>query len=291
MKKTLPYLGLALLCLSASPAAARDWGTVSGWYVTGGENSCGLYSSDRGGQGTEIVILKRLDGNIYIQANNLNWALGSGWEGTARVDIDGENYSGAMNVASLAAYPGRGLLAVFGGDFEAVLRRGRMLGVRVNGFKIADISLDGSSAALAVAQSCLDELRSSGSSSISGSASVTGTAAALPSAGFETLSAAVPQAAIEAKPKNGPSGWITISDYPRSALRDRREGTAAFRLSIGSDGRIDNCEITQSSGHSDLDEATCKAIQRRARFEPARTASGLETSGRYESKVTWKVPG
>ncbi|MFC4293277.1 energy transducer TonB [Sphingorhabdus arenilitoris] len=282
MKISPLILAAALLAIPLSPAAARDWGNVSGWYVSSGENSCGLYSSEFAGPGTEVVILKRLDGNIYLQANNLSWALGNGWEASTRIEIDGQSYGGVMNVAPLSAYPGRGMIIVFSSDLEADLRRGKRLSITVNGLTLADISLGGSSAALAVAQSCLDELRSGGS----GSTASASTAAA--SAGFETISAA---AVTEAKPKGSPGSWIEMRDYPSSALRDRREGTTSFRLTIGSDGRVDNCEITSSSGHADLDAATCTAMTRRARFTPARGANGLETTGSYDSRVVWKVPG
>ena len=273
---------LAMLAASLAPAqlGARDWGNVGGWYVTSGTNSCGMYSQERGGKGTEVVILKRLDGNIYVQANNLGWNIPRGSEAAARFEVDGQSYSGITNIAALAAYPERGLLAVFDKGFEADLRKGATLAISANGRNIAQISLQGSSAALAAIESCLSEVRSGGGAVAAAQAPANSIAAA----GFASL------AAIEAKPQGNPGRWIAISDYPRDALRNDREGTTEFRLTVDTNGRVQNCEITVSSGYPDLDEATCKAMERRARFDAAKDSNGQKVQGSFASKVSWKIP-
>jgi periplasmic protein TonB len=93
-----------------------------------------------------------------------------------------------------------------------------------------------------------------------------------------------------AKPKGNPGSWVTSDDYPSRALQQEREGTAGFRLIISPDGRPTDCEITSSSGHSDLDSATCKALMRRARFNPALDASGKAVESKYVSRVRWQIP-
>ncbi len=95
---------------------------------------------------------------------------------------------------------------------------------------------------------------------------------------------------VSASPRNGPAGWITTNDYARSDLVREREGTAGYRLVIGSDGRVDACEITRSSGHSTLDRNTCRLIERRARFDPAKNNRGETTVGTYTGSVTWQIP-
>ena len=69
-----------------------------------------------------------------------------------------------------------------------------------------------------------------------------------------------------ATPRGNPGEWATPNDYPSRALREDREGTTTFRVSIDENGRVASCQIVGSSGHSDLDEATCKNVSRRARF-------------------------
>ncbi len=91
-------------------------------------------------------------------------------------------------------------------------------------------------------------------------------------------------------PRNGPQGWITTSDYPGSELRRGNEGTARYRVVVNSEGRVDACEITASTGHPKLDSATCRHIERRARFDPAQNAEAKPIVGSYSGVVTWNIP-
>lgn len=79
-------------------------------------------------------------------------------------------------------------------------------------------------------------------------------------------------------------------DYPESAIRNNEEGTTAVRLSIGTNGRVTGCEITSSSGHSDLDNATCRILTSRARFTPAKNSDGSPTTDTFSQRVTWRIP-
>jgi periplasmic protein TonB len=92
-----------------------------------------------------------------------------------------------------------------------------------------------------------------------------------------------------ATPRGNPGNWATTNDYPSRALREEREGTTGFRVTIGTDGRVTDCQITSSSGHADLDQATCDNVRRRARFNPA-TEDGQPTTGTYSNRVRWVIP-
>lgn len=93
-----------------------------------------------------------------------------------------------------------------------------------------------------------------------------------------------------ASPKGNPGNWATTNDYPARALREEREGTTGFRVTVGPDGRVTDCQITSSSGHSDLDQATCDNVRRRARFAPATDGEGNPTTGSYQNRVRWVIP-
>lgn len=93
-----------------------------------------------------------------------------------------------------------------------------------------------------------------------------------------------------ATPKGNPGNWATTNDYPSRALREEREGTTGFRVSVGADGRVTSCSVTSSSGSPDLDEATCSNVTRRARFTPATDGEGNPTTGSYSSRVRWVIP-
>ena len=98
---------------------------------------------------------------------------------------------------------------------------------------------------------------------------------------------ATPKAAV---PRGNPGSWATTNDYPSRALREERAGTTGFRVTVGTDGRVTDCQITSSSGHPDLDEATCTNVKRRARFNPATDENGQPTTGSYSNRVRWVIP-
>lgn len=95
---------------------------------------------------------------------------------------------------------------------------------------------------------------------------------------------------VAAKPRNNPTQWVTDNDYRSSWINREMTGTARFRLDIAASGRVENCTITGSSGHPDLDRATCDLISRRARFDPAKNGDGEKIGGTFSSAVKWELP-
>lgn len=91
-------------------------------------------------------------------------------------------------------------------------------------------------------------------------------------------------------PKGNPGNWANTNDYPSRALQQEREGTTGFRVTVGANGRVTDCQITSSSGHPDLDQATCTNVTRRARFDPALDGNGQPTTGTYSNRVRWQIP-
>ncbi len=91
-------------------------------------------------------------------------------------------------------------------------------------------------------------------------------------------------------PTSHPGTWANSADYPPSALRDERDGNVGFGLTIDKLGRAINCIIISSSGYSDLDDATCAMINRRARFYPATDKEGKPTTGYYANQIKWRMP-
>lgn len=59
---------------------------------------------------------------------------------------------------------------------------------------------------------------------------------------------------------------------------------------MGPDGRVVSCTVTSSSGHADLDAATCSLVSLRARFNPALDANGNPTTGTYSNRIRWVIP-
>ncbi len=94
----------------------------------------------------------------------------------------------------------------------------------------------------------------------------------------------------KATPRGNPGSWANSNDYPSRALREEREGVTRFRVTVGADGKITGCSVTGSSGHADLDEATCSLVSRRGRFNPAKDGEGQPTTDSWSSAVRWQIP-
>lgn len=86
------------------------------------------------------------------------------------------------------------------------------------------------------------------------------------------------------------SGSITNDDYPSSALRSGDEGTTTARFTIGTNGRVSNCTVTSSSGNSALDSATCRLIESRFRYRPAKDRAGNPTTETKTQRIVWQIP-
>ncbi len=78
-------------------------------------------------------------------------------------------------------------------------------------------------------------------------------------------------------------------NYPSRAIREEVEGTVGVRVTVTTEGRAANCQVTRSSGSSVLDQAACRGMERYARFNPALDAAGNETSGSYSTSITYRL--
>jgi TonB family protein len=93
-----------------------------------------------------------------------------------------------------------------------------------------------------------------------------------------------------AQPIGSPGDWATTDDYPTSAIRNEEAGTPGFTVTIGVDGRVTQCQIVSSSGSAALDEATCRLVRERAKFQPALDAKGKPVEDRYTNRIKWVLP-
>lgn len=91
------------------------------------------------------------------------------------------------------------------------------------------------------------------------------------------------------KPLSSPGSWVTDDDYPPAAARQNHQGTVAFQLMIDSSGLPAGCSVVQSSGFEELDQQVCSLMVQRARFSPARDASGKAIAAPYKGRFTWRM--
>lgn len=93
-----------------------------------------------------------------------------------------------------------------------------------------------------------------------------------------------------AQAKGNPQSWVTQDDYPPSAIRDGKQGSVGISFTINEQGRIENCQVTQSTGSSDLDEAACRLVTRRGKYAPAKDQGGNPTKQSAALRFRWVLP-
>lgn len=87
-----------------------------------------------------------------------------------------------------------------------------------------------------------------------------------------------------------PSFGIMDMDYPATALRNGEEGTVGASYDIATDGEVENCQVTQSSGSPTLDRTSCMLITRNGRYKPARDADGRPIRSHGSRHIVWRIP-
>ena len=86
------------------------------------------------------------------------------------------------------------------------------------------------------------------------------------------------------------ASYISDSDYPAEAIRAGEQGTVGFRLDVGPEGLVTGCTILLSSNSASLDGATCRILQARARFTPARDSHGRAVADSVKGRIRWVLP-
>jgi TonB family protein len=80
---------------------------------------------------------------------------------------------------------------------------------------------------------------------------------------------------------------VDPADYPAAAVRFGKVGEVQAVVQVGVDGTVQGCRIAVSSGHAELDAATCLSITKRARFMPARDRAAQPMTAPYLLPVRW----
>lgn len=70
------------------------------------------------------------------------------------------------------------------------------------------------------------------------------------------------------------AGDIVRADFPRNRDGAQAGSSLTAYFDVGADGRARNCRIIRSSGQAERDAITCRLIEKRFRYDPARDAQG-----------------
>lgn len=93
----------------------------------------------------------------------------------------------------------------------------------------------------------------------------------------------------KAHPKRGPQTWFNSSDYPMSMVRGGYEGIVNFRLLLDQTGKPTDCKIQMSTRPKEFDEVVCRAVMKRAEFEPALDAQGRPVPSYWLATVNFRL--
>ena len=92
------------------------------------------------------------------------------------------------------------------------------------------------------------------------------------------------------QPRSPAQSYVTAGDYPPSALAARAWGRVVMRVNVGINGRVTACAIVSGSGFAALDSASCRIIQRRARYTPAIDSNGNPAAASVTETIEWRLP-
>lgn len=86
------------------------------------------------------------------------------------------------------------------------------------------------------------------------------------------------------------AGELRTRDFPSSGVGERDGRFIVVRYVVGTDGRVKNCRVVQSSGSAEADAITCKLIEQRFRYRPAEDAAGTPVQDETGWKQWWWRP-
>lgn len=289
---------LALVALSNEQAFAKNWPSV-GWFdITEFENGCAAtaeYSFD-GRSDVKLALIISEGDYPVLMVNSLDWSAKDGVEypgityglnGFVYSDIKDDD--GKTIVATKGSTLDRiykGFVRAFPKDFLDDFAKGSSLIIEKGDVVITHVNLQSSGAAVAKLRECAAYVKRQNDAQRKKEEQWE----YIDKDPFATANTQI-AANKPATPQGNAGAWISTSDYPSRALSEGRGGTVQFKVIVGTDGRVAKCEITKSSGHADLDQATCSNITRRARFSPATNQTAQPTEGVWSSKMTWQIPG
>lgn len=85
------------------------------------------------------------------------------------------------------------------------------------------------------------------------------------------------------------SGAIGPRDYPKAERKAGISGSVTVSFVVDADGRVHGCTVARSSGSPALDGTTCRLIEARFRYAPARDANGTQVSERRGWQQRWWI--
>jgi protein TonB len=68
------------------------------------------------------------------------------------------------------------------------------------------------------------------------------------------------------------------------------EGSVSVEFTVATDGRVDLCRVLASTVNAEIEATTCRLIQRRFLYEPARDGNGRPVPEVVRRTFDWTLP-
>ena len=273
----------SLAVLMPTTSYARDWPETAGWVIGEVEDGCGMMQEFEGKGDTQLYLFLTTDDQVMLSLSNTDWSAVKDQKYGLEFYLNGQAYSGAPSYGTGERYSSRkGFATKMAPSFLDDFAKGTGLKIYRGESVVDHLDLNGTSAAVGTLRRCLASAKSEKAAAEREEKRLAHISDN-PFAVEQTEEEKAKFGERKPEPRTSPGAWLSDADYPSRAQREEREGTTGYKLQIGPDGRVTGCSVTSSSGHADLDEATCRLIPRRARFSGG-------SAGSYEGKQVWRLP-
>lgn len=83
------------------------------------------------------------------------------------------------------------------------------------------------------------------------------------------------------------AGRIAFRDLPEGLLAEGEEAAVRVIFTVLASGSVTGCRVDRSSGYPSIDSLTCRLIEQRFRYRPARDRNGRAVRSQVRETHTW----
>lgn len=92
-----------------------------------------------------------------------------------------------------------------------------------------------------------------------------------------------------ATPTGNPAKWATTDDYPAKMVFNGTSAFVTFKVNVDERGSVADCVVLEATNPPEIGSHTCRLIEKRAKFAPARDKDGKPVKDFYVNRVFWRA--